>query len=224
MKSLSGLVAIVILIAAPSATLISAQTPAAGAADVHAIAQRVDNHYNHLHSLRAAFTESYDGLGISRSESGTLYLQKPNRMKWEYTSPAGKIFLLNGKYAWFWSRSATQVQRIAAKNLDDLRSPLQFLLGHTQLEKEFPDLKAAAAADGGYTVTGVPKGQQNRIRLVTFHVTAAGAITGIAIEEQDGAITRFTFTGEEANPQIPESTFHFTAPPGVPVVDTVPPV
>ncbi len=201
MKGLPGLVSIVILLTAgPSARLMPAQTPAAaGAADVHAIAQRVDSHYNHLHSLRAAFTESYDGLGISRSESGTLYLQKPGRMKWDYTSPAGKIFLLDGKYAWFWSRSAAQVQRIEAKKLDDLRSPLQFLLGHTQLEKEFPGLKAAAATDGGYTLTGVPNGQQNRIQLVTFHVTAAGAITGIAIEETDGAITRFTFTGEEPN-------------------------
>ncbi|MGB6194548.1 MAG: outer membrane lipoprotein carrier protein LolA [Terracidiphilus sp.] len=225
MKGLPGLVSIVILLtAASSARLISAQAPAAGAADVHAVAQQVDSHYNHLHSLRAAFTESYNGLGISRSESGTLYLQKPGRMKWDYTSPAGKIFLLDGKYAWFWSRSATQVQRIAAKNLDDLRSPLQFLLGHTQLEKEFPGLKAAAATDGGYTLTGVPNGQQNRIQLVTFHVTAAGAITGIAIEEKDGAITRFTFTGEEPNVQIPESTFRFTPPPGVPVVDTMPPV
>ena len=28
------------------------------------------------------------------------------------------------------------MQRIQAKQLDDLRSPLRFLLGHTELEKE----------------------------------------------------------------------------------------
>ena len=101
----------------------------------HDLAQKVDSHYNQLHSLRAGFTESYEGMGIRRTESGTLLLLKPGRMKWEYSSPAGKLFLLDGRFAWFYSRGDSQVQRIPAKELDDLRSPLRFLLGHTQLER-----------------------------------------------------------------------------------------
>jgi outer membrane lipoprotein carrier protein len=199
-------------------------TPAAGPAAVHEVAQLVDGHDNKLHSLRAGFTESYQGLGMSRSESGTLLLLKPGRMKWDYSSPAGKLFLLDGKYAWFWSPSAAQVQRIAAKELDDLRSPLRFLLGHTQLEKEFDSLRVAPGPEGEFTLTGVPKGQENRVRQVRFNITAVGAITAIEIEETDGALTRFTFTGEEPNAAIPESTFRFTPPAGVPVVDAMPPV
>jgi outer membrane lipoprotein carrier protein len=191
---------------------------------VHEVAQLVDNHYNKLHSLRAGFTESYEGLGMSRTESGTLLLLKPGRMKWEYSSPAGKLFLLDGKYAWSWSRGAAQVQRIPAKQLDDLRSPLRFLLGHTELEKELNNLSVSPGPEGQFKLTGVPKGQENRVRLVTFHVSAMGAITGIEIEETDGAITRFSFTGEEPNAAVPESAFHFTPPPGVPVVDSLPPV
>jgi outer membrane lipoprotein carrier protein len=193
-------------------------------AAVHEVAQLVDNHYNKLHSLRASFTESYDGLGISRAESGTLYLQKPGRMKWDYSSPAGKVFLLDGKYAWFWSRGSAQVQRIDAKKLDDLRSPLRLLLGHTELEKELNNLNVSAGPEGQFTLMGVPKGQENRVHRVTFHLTAMGAITGIEIEETDGAITRFTFTGEQPNATVPESAFHFSPPPGVPVVDALPPV
>ena len=113
----------------------SAQQPT-----THDLAQRVDNHYNHLKSLKAEFTESYEGLGRTRTESGTLLLQKPGRMRWDYSRPAGKLFLLDGKYAWFYSKGDPQVQRIEAKKLDDLRSPLRFLLGHTQLEKEIDRL------------------------------------------------------------------------------------
>jgi outer membrane lipoprotein carrier protein len=199
-------------------------TPAAGPAAVHEVAQLVDGHYNKLHSLRAGFTESYDGLGMSRSESGTLLLLKPGRMKWDYSSPAGKLFLLDGKYAWFWSRGSAQVQRIPAKELDDLRSPLRFLLGHTEVEKEFDKLRVSPGPEGRFTLTGVPKGQQNRVRRVSFNITPVGAITAIEVEETDGAMTRFIFTGEEPNAAIPESTFHFTAPAGVPVVDAMPPV
>jgi outer membrane lipoprotein carrier protein len=38
------------------------------------MAARVDRHYNQLTSLKAGFTETYEGMGIRRTESGTLLL------------------------------------------------------------------------------------------------------------------------------------------------------
>ena len=67
--------------------------------DIHAIAQAVDNHYNHLRTLQAEFSESYRGAGIERSESGSLWLKKPGKMRWEYRSPKEKLFLSDGKDA-----------------------------------------------------------------------------------------------------------------------------
>ena len=194
------------------------------AVNAHDLAQRVDRRYNTLHSLTAAFTESYQGMGIDRTESGKLLLLKPGRMKWDYTNPAGKLFLLDGKYAWFYSRGNSQVQRIPSKQLDDLRSPLRFLLGHTELEKELTGLTLASAPNGRYALSGQPKGQEQRVARLTLTVTADGTIAGIEIEEADGALTRFTFTGEQPNVAIPAAAFHFTPPAGVPVVDALPPV
>ncbi len=190
----------------------------------HDLAQRVDHHYNQLHSLKAQFTEDYTGLGRSRSESGTLLLLKPGRMRWDYSNPAGKLFLLDGKFAWFYTRGDPQVQRMAAKQLDDFRSPLRFLLGHTQLEKEIDHLTAAPAANGDFTLTGVPHGQEKRVQSLTLTVTLEGVITAIDILETDGAHTHFTFTGQQPNVPIPPALFHFTPPPGVPVVDALAPV
>lgn len=192
--------------------------------DAHTLAQRVDQHYNKLHSLKAEFTESYVGLGMHRQESGTLLLLKPGRMRWDYTSPPGKLFLLDGKYAWFYAQGDAQVQRIEAKKLDDLRSPLRFLLGHTELEKELTQITLKPASNGSFTLTGQPKGQEKRIPRITLTVTIDGAITAIEIEEIDGAITGFTFRGEVPNAPTPPGVFHFTLPPGVPVIDAAPPV
>lgn len=203
------------------ALYLKAQTPVQDQS-ANTLAQLVDSHYNKLHSLRAGFTESYRGLGIERTESGTLLLLKPGRMRWDYTQPAGKVFLIDGKYAWFYAQGSAQVQRIPAKELDDLRSPLRFLLGHTQLEKELVGLHLAP---GQNTLIGQPKGQENRVKSVSLTIApTTGAITAIEIEEVDGAVTRFTFTGEQTNIAVPESTFHFTPPAGVPVVDALPPV
>jgi len=190
----------------------------------HDIAQRIDRHYNQLHSLKAGFTESYEGLGIKRTESGTLLLLKPGRMKWDYSSPAGKLFLLDGKYAWFYSSGDSQVQRIPAKELDDLRSPLRFLLGHTELEKEMNNLTLATGPNGHLILSGQPRGQEKRVARLSLTVTAEGTIDGIEIEEADGALTRFTFTGEITNAPVAPEAFRFTPPAGVPVVDALPPV
>jgi outer membrane lipoprotein carrier protein len=188
------------------------------------MAKRVDHHYDSLHSLKAGFNESYNGMGQTRSESGTLLLAKPGRMRWDYNSPAGKVFLLDGKYGWFYTPGDPQVQRIPAKNLDDLRSPLRFLLGHTELEKEIVHLTMTPAANGGFVLSGQPKGQENRVTRLALTVTAAGAILGIEVEEGDGAVTRFEFRGEQTDVPVPPDTFRFKAPAGVPVVDALPPV
>jgi outer membrane lipoprotein carrier protein len=210
-----------LLLAALSPAFILSQQKPLGA---HELATRVDRHYDQLHSLRAAFAESYAGLGTQRTESGELLLSKPGKMRWVYTSPPGKIFLLDGKYAWFYTPGDSQVQRIPAKELDDLRSPLRFLLGRTNLEKELNGLTLAPAGNGEFVLSGVPKGQENRVSKLSLTVTAAGVITGIVVEELDGATTKFVFSNEQPDAAVAPKTFQFTPPPGVPVVDSPPPV
>jgi outer membrane lipoprotein carrier protein len=199
---------------------LSAQQSAPSA---HDMAQRVDRHYNELHSLKSSFSETYEGMGMKRTESGTLLLEKPGRMKWEYSVPSGKIFLLDGRFAWFYTNGDARVQRISAKKIDDLRSPLRFLLGHTELEKEIGNLTMSVGTNGVYTLTGQPKGLENRVRHLSLKVTADGEIKTIEVEETNGALTFFTFSGERTNVTIPPAAFKFTPPPGVPVVDALPP-
>ena len=144
-------------------------------------------------------------------------------MRWDYATPQGKIFLLDGKYAWFYSPGDPQVQRIPAGQLDDLRSPLRFLLGHTELQKEMDTLTLGAAADGEFTLSGQPKGQEKRVTRLTLTTTADGTITAIEMVEIDGAVTHFSFTQQEQNnATFPADTFHFAPPAGVPVVNPVP--
>jgi outer membrane lipoprotein carrier protein len=221
--------ACVLLAVLPLAGLLDARqpSPSANSPSVEELAARVDHHYDSLRSLRAGFSENYTGMGMNRTESGTLLLAKPGRMRWDYSSPPGKVFLLDGKYGWFYTPGAPQVQRVAAKQLDDLHSPLRFLLGHTDLEKEISGLKESPdpAGHGDVILTGQPKGQEQRISRVALHVNpATGAIIALEIDETDGAITRFTFTSQQPDAALPPETFHFTPPPGVPVVDSLPPV
>jgi outer membrane lipoprotein carrier protein len=188
-----------------------------------ALIRRVDDHYNHLRSLRARYTERYTGMGMDRSESGTLTLKKPGLMRWSYDAPSGKLFVLDGKFAWFYTPGDAQVSRAPAKQLDDLRSPLRLLLGHTQLSKELDQL--ATAPDGAnFRITGVPKGMAQRVHLLTLIVAPSGAIQSMKLEETDGASTEFTFTDLEEDIPLPATDFIFTPLPGIPIVAAQPPI
>ena len=183
----------------------------------------VDQHYNRLTTLRTRYVERYTGMGLSRTESGTLTLKKPGRMRWAYDTPAGKLFILDGKFAWFYTPGDTEAQRLPAKKMDDLRTPLRFLLGHTELNKELTGVQVIPAASG-MLITGTPRGMESRVRLLSLQVTLAGAIMGMKLEEIDGATTEFVFMNMQENLPERDIDFTFTAPPGVAVVNAAPPI
>jgi len=191
--------------------------------DVHTIAQAVDNRYNHLQTLQAEFTETYRGAGIERTESGSLWLKKPGKMRWEYRSPKEKLFLSDGQDAWFYLPGDRQVRRSSVKKLDDLRSPLGFLLGKTRLEKELDGLSAAPdvtpTTAGNVVLRGVPKAMADRVNEVVLEITPDYHIARIQFEEADESVTEYRFSEQKENAGIADQLFRFSPPPGVEVVD-----
>lgn len=190
--------------------------------DLHSLADAVDKRYNNLHTLEAQFTETYSGAGATRTESGTLLLKKPGRMRWDYKQPRPKMFLTDGKTAWFYVPGENQVRRTPVKDIDDLRSPLRYLLGKTKLEKEFDHLRIALnekpANPNDVVLEGIPKGLRERVARTLLEVSRDGYLQRIVVEELDGSVTEFRFLQQKENVEIPDARFRFTPPAGVEVV------
>ncbi len=196
--------------------------------DIHQLARAVDDHYNHLRSLQADFTEIYRGDGAERVEAGTLWLKKPRKMRWEYRSPKEKLFISDGQAVWFYLPAERQLRKTTLKKLDDLRSPLAFLLGKTKLENELRGLSKVVdqspLSPENTLLRGVPQGvvsqstvgQANEVQL---EITPSNQIVRIVLLEADGATTEFRFAGWKENLELSDSRFQFTAPPGVETVE-----
>ena len=86
-----------------------AALPLAGQADLSKLLKAVENRYNNPRTMQMEFDQSLTGQGLGRIESGTLYLQKPGRMRWSYRVPENKFFLADGNYSWFYSPNTGQV-------------------------------------------------------------------------------------------------------------------
>jgi outer membrane lipoprotein carrier protein len=186
------------------------------------VAERVDRHYNSLQTLEANFTETYAGAGINRTESGTLWLKRPGRMRWEYRQPRAKLFLTDGHTAWFYVPGKKQARKAPLKQLDDLRSPLAYLLGRTKLEKEFTGLAlapdAAAEAAGDVLLRGVPR-RMTGVTEVLLQVMPDGGFRRIEVHQDDGSTTSIRLSDQKENVSIPDQRFHFTPPPGVETIE-----
>ena len=108
------------------------------------------------------------------------------------------------------------------RNWTSLRSPLRFLLGHTQLQKELTGPTLSTTSTPDFQLSGIPKGTQDRVAEITLVVTAEGIIRAMSITETDGARTSFTFTGDQPNTPLSDADFVFHPPAGIPLVNGPP--
>ena len=205
--------------------LLCAAIPAAAESSKDAVqeaAQRIDARYNSMKTLRADFTQIYSGGGIQRTESGILLLKKPGKMRWDYVEPVEKLFVTDGKTAWFYILGGQQARRTSMKNLDDLRSPLRYLLGRTKLEREFRGLSLAVDVPpehaGNVVLRGIPKGMEERVSEVLLESDPEGYLRRIRIDELDGTRTEFHLARQRENVPIADQEFLFRPPAGIEVL------
>ena len=187
--------------------------------DVLTLSQRVDRHYNALHTLQAQFVEKYRGNGMERTESGTLWIKRPGRMRWEYREPRAKLFITDGKTAWFYAPGDRQARSTPARKLDDLRSPLAYLLGKAKLERVLEGLRLAVEAKpetaGNFVLEGTPRGLAGHLTRVLMEVTPEGRIDRVVAEGQDESVTEYRFLESKEDVAVGDERFHFLPPPGV---------
>src|SRR5512141_1654757 len=112
---------------------------AAGAADIDVprTLKGVEDRYNRTQTLQLSFTESYQQGARTRVEKGDLFLRKPGRMRWQYTAPAGKLFVSDGKFIYSYTPQDNRAEKMKLKETDDMRAPLAFLLGKLDFSRDF---------------------------------------------------------------------------------------
>lgn len=188
-------------------------------ADFQQVLKSVEQRYNQPKTMQFLFQQSFAGPGrMTRVESGELTLSKPGKMRWDYTVPAGKVFLTDGTYAWFYSPSAGRVERTKTKESADLRAPLAFLMGRLDFQRDFREFRYRTE-NGEYHVVAAPKSDKAPYTEVEFIVTTDFTIRELAVKGHDRSLMRFRFSLERANVKFPPAHFTFQPPTGIPIVD-----
>lgn len=197
-------------------------SPAAlGAADIDVprTLKGIEERYNHAQRLALSFTESYRIQGRVRVEKGDLYLRKPGRMRWQYTAPAGKLFVSDGKFIYSYTPQDNRAEKMKLKETDDMRAPLAFLLGRLDFNKDFREFHARPQ-EGGVFITAIPKSDNLPYSEISFLAGPDYAIRVLEVKNQDNSVLQFTFENEKRNPPVADAMFEFTPPAGADYVDS----
>jgi outer membrane lipoprotein carrier protein len=179
----------------------------------------VESHYNHAKTLQVLFTEEYTAEGRSRRpESGLLVLRKPGRMRWDYSAPAGKLFVSDGKTVYLYSPDAHRVERAPLKASEDMRAPLAFLLGKLDFSREFKDFQTKPAG-ADTMITAFANSDKLPYSKVEMLVSPDYVIQRLVVTGTDRSVLTFTFAGEQVNPKVDDAMFRFRMPPGATMAD-----
>jgi outer membrane lipoprotein carrier protein len=192
--------------------------------ELNKLLKSVESRYNHAQSMKLDFSETYAGMRRPvQSDSGVLYLRKPGRMRWEYATPPGKIFLSDGKEVILYTPDDHRAERSKLKESEDMRAPIAVLLGKLDFGREFKSFETrpenGGTRNGGTWIAATPKSDSLVYTKVEFLATPDGEIHRVRVTAQDQSKLDFTFSNERENVSLPDSLFKFQAPPGVQVVE-----
>jgi outer membrane lipoprotein carrier protein len=181
----------------------------------------VEARYNKAKTLQVAFHEDYTPQGRPRrSESGTLMLRKPGRMRWDYDQPKGKLFVADGKSLWLFTPAENRAEKMKLQESDDMRAPLAFLLGKLNFQKEFRNLQAKPEG-AGTRITAEPKTDNLPYSAVEFVVSPDRQIREVKVTGFDHSVLEFRFDKERVDPPLDNKLFQFQVPKGAELVEAV---
>lgn len=200
-----------------------------------------ESRYREARSLQVTFLERYSENGrLVRVEAGTAYFRRPGKMRWEYESPERNLFLVDGKTAWFYVPADHTVTRVPAKESTDWRTPLALLVGAMKTSRvcaqiglalaEEPEslddavlyceLRVAGSKSENPCLPGCLVQGEKAAGTVFFEISkSTGDLVRVLVRDPGGVGIEFHFTNWRTNPPLSDSIFHFSAPPGVAIVN-----
>lgn len=188
---------------------------------VDEVIKQVQDRYNAARTLTVNFVENYSIEGHPRPpEAGTLTLRKQGKMRWDYTRPAGKLFVSDGKNVYLYTARDNRVEKVALKDTEDMRAPLAFLLGRLDMRKEFRDFQIHSG-EGGTWLEASARNDRVPYEKVDMLIAADGSVRELKVVGRDQSLLSFSFNNERVNPRVSDDLFRFSIPPGAEVVNSV---
>lgn len=192
--------------------------PMAPAQELAAALQRK---YDGIRDFSADFTHLYEG-GVLRKkavEHGKVFIKKPGRMRWNYTSPEEKVFVSDGRQIQLYVAADKQVIVSPVPSDDRATSAVQFLMGKGSLTRDFAVSHESGSTEDTYVLRLQPKMRQTDYDWLVLTIDRKSLqIRTLTAGDQQGGRSTFQFANFKENPGVADKTFAFSPPRGTEIV------
>lgn len=182
--------------------------------------ERLNNFFTKVNTMQSTFVqEVYDDKGtLKQNSKGTVYLVRPGRFRWEYTSPEAHKIISDGKNVWAYD---VELDQVTVKPMSNAlaSAPVGMLTKKQPVDKQFA-VQEMQAEDGNSALDWfrlTPHKKDSDFTIMDLGVDKTG-IKEMVLSDKFGQKTYIKFTGMATNIQIAPARFQFTPPQGVDVI------
>jgi len=168
----------------------------------------------------ASFAQTYTpgGFASAKRESGTIWIQSRERLRFDYSEPDAKVFTYDGGEGRFFSPADKQLDVKKLSPEERARLPIVFLTKPADLASAYT-ITAESAPDGADRLLLVPLQPGPELARLLLTVASDGAIRELSYEDGAGNRTEFRFTGWRIEKARPAADYRVTGPKGTRVVE-----
>ncbi|MDD8030894.1 MAG: outer membrane lipoprotein carrier protein LolA [Acidobacteriota bacterium] len=216
-RSLPGLLILIWLIGPPVNSLLASDLTA------QEIAQELEKRLNSINTLKADFKQFYYSTGVQEPllGRGQLFIRRPDRMRWEYSSPEKQIFVVKNDKFWLYFPEDNQLIRNAAESevqeseILGLLSGSFSILERYQVEfNPFPSQRKKA-----YQLKLTPR-EESQFSYILLEIDSHNWMIAKAIFfEPIGSKLEYHFERVRIDQKIPEEIFDLRIPPDCEIIE-----
>ena len=187
--------------------------------NIQCVVEQLQRTYQTANTLLADFEQIYTYSVYQRTQTskGRLFIKKPGKMRWDYSSPETKVFVSNGDVLWVYEPSKAQAYKRPLKDAE-LPIAIRFLMGEGNLLDEF-SAKLGTVTDTTITAILTPKQTKTQYKELRLVVNRKDfMVVETLITDPVNNTNRVRFSALKTNESLPDRGFEFTPPKGVKVV------
>jgi len=210
------------LIPALFATL-NAQPPVRTAEQLETMVAQLQEKHEGIRTFSARFQQKeLRRSGREDSQSGIVMMKRPGKMYWEYEQPYRKLFVADGKNAYFYVPKDKQVT-VSELDLEDVQTPLLFLIGMGNIQRDFAtswEQEEQPVGEETVLLRLTPRQHQPEFTHVLVELfPASHRIYRLAVIEPIGDRIDYIFTEFKENVRISDSKFQLNVPSEVEIIE-----
>lgn len=189
-----------------------------GPASAGTARDRLDAFLHDLASLEGRFRQVLlDDQGQPVDESsGTVYLQRPGRFRWDYTEPFPQLIVADGERVWLFDPGLEQVT-VRPQSQAMGTTPAALLASTQPVDESFEVTELERDEEGSTWLALEPRDSASSFETIRIGFGEQG-LQAMELRDSFGQTTRIEFSDIRRNPQLDAALFRFTPPAGVDVI------